>query len=133
MGKSFKEVIEEYYAEKKRRDDIESRKEHTAALERLARVLEETQSSNTPEDVQSVSFSDKDKLYFYEVLSPYIPKESLDLLFGNLKTIKCRELKRVWFDKYFNGKIAMKTFFNLCAAVVPERKGEHGWNYNNFK
>lgn len=80
--------------------------------------------------VKNTDFPDK---LFFEILSPYIPEESLDLLFGNLKTIKCRELKRVWFDKYFNGKIAMKTFFNLCAAVVPERKGEHGWNYNNFK
>lgn len=126
MGKSFREIIEEYYAERKRREEIESRKENTAALERLARALEKTQS---PEGVYSVD----GKRCFYEALSPYIPEDSLDLLFGQLQEIECRNLKRVWYNKYCQNKMPMTDFFELCTNVVPHRKSERGWTYGNFQ
>ena len=72
---------------------------------------------------------------FFEVLSPVL-KESLDLLLGQLPEIKCGDLKRFWYDRYFpKGKYGMTAiqFFELCADVVPWRKGERGWNYQNFK
>ena len=69
----------------------------------------------------------------FEMLSPYIPKASLDLLLEQLPTIMCRDLKRFLFDRYYRCNMSMKEFFGICESIVPQRKGTKGWNYENFK
>lgn len=87
-------------------------------------------------DRWATGFVPESEKMFFETLSPYIPKDSLDLLFEQLPEINAADLKRDWYNKYFpkrkNGMTA-KRFFNLCTEVVPWRKIEHGWNYENFK
>ena len=58
---------------------------------------------------------------------------NMDIFFVSLKTIKGKELKAI-FDKAFaKSNVAFKNFFADCAAIVPERKGERGWNYEAIK
>lgn len=82
--------------------------------------------------VKNTDFPDK---MFFEKLSPYIPKDSLDLLFGKLPEIKAKDLKRDWYEntKYKIAKnIGQREFFKLCSGVVPHRKGQKGWNESTF-
>ncbi len=72
---------------------------------------------------------------FFEVLSPYIPKESLDLLFSQLEVIRAMDLCKIWFKnpKYRLWKnFGQREFFKLCSDVVPHRKGQVGWSESSF-
>lgn len=59
--------------------------------------------------------------------------EDMETFFISLKTIKGRELKGI-FDKCFvKSDVTLKDFFADCEKIVPERKGERGWNYEAIK
>lgn len=81
-------------------------------------------------DAQDIESDDET---FRDKMSLFIPEDKINLLLVQLPAIKCADLKRFWFNRYFNGKISMKDFFAICESVVPGRKGEKGWTYNNFK
>lgn len=89
-------------------------------------VVEETEAKekDTPQVLQAKeAFRLKYDGYF----------DDIEAFFELLKTIKARELKSIYDNKKL-GKVLDKTaFFNACKEIVPERKGERGWSYDNFK
>lgn len=74
---------------------------------------------------------------FIERLSVYMDDDKIDILLKALPTITPADLKQLWYNRYIksNKKYSMtaKSFFNLCEKMVPKRKGERGWDDNNFK
>ena len=58
---------------------------------------------------------------------------NMDIFFEALKTMSGRDLKRMFDVDFKKSGIYFKTFFADCEKIVPERKGERGWNYNNIK
>lgn len=59
--------------------------------------------------------------------------KNIETFFVSLKTIKGRELKGM-FNKFFaKSDVTLKDFFADCETIVPERKGERGWNYEAIK
>lgn len=84
---------------------------------------EDTDTENSQESKEKAAFRLKYDRYI----------NNMDTFFVSLKTIKGRELKAI-FDKLFaKSNVAFKNFFADCAAIVPERKGERGWNYEAIK
>ena len=76
------------------------------------------------------SQSDKKK-EFRDILKDFLTEEEITKLLEQLPKISVLNLKR-WYDRYLQGKIGGKEFFDLCEDLVC-RTGERGWNYNNFK
>ena len=84
---------------------------------------EDTDTENSQESQERADFRLKYDRYI----------SNIDIFFESLKTIKVRELK-AFFDKSFaKSNVTLKNFFDDCTAIVPERKGERGWKYNNIK
>lgn len=63
--------------------------------------------------------------------SKYI--DDLDTFFVSLNTIKGKELKAIFNRKFAKSDVTLKDFFEACEKIVPERKGERGWNYEAVK
>lgn len=86
-------------------------------------AVKDTDTENSQESQERADFRLKYDRYI----------SNIDIFFESLKTIKVRELK-AFFDKSFaKSNVTLKNFFDDCAAIVPERKGERGWKYNNIK
>lgn len=73
----------------------------------------------------------KEKAAFRLKYDGYI--NNMDIFFVSLKTIKGKELKAIFDKSFAKSNVAFKNFFADCAAIVPERKGERGWNYEAIK
>lgn len=60
--------------------------------------------------------------------------ENIDSFFETLKTIKARQLKKIYDTKIKGSGRKGKAFLNDCLEIVPERKeGENRITYDNFK
>lgn len=59
--------------------------------------------------------------------------DDIETFFELLKTIKARPLKTIYEKNKLAKVSGIKEFFNACKEIVPERKGERGWNEENFK
>ncbi len=59
--------------------------------------------------------------------------EDMDTFLESLKTMKGKELRRFHAKTFASSSVSLKEFFNVCAELVPERKGEKGWNYEAIK
>lgn len=82
---------------------------------------EDTDTENSQESKEKAAF----RLKYGECT------DDMDAFFERLKTMSGRELVKTYYEKHF-AKIAknFKQFFNNeIQAIVPERKGERGWNY----
>lgn len=82
---------------------------------------EDTDTENSQENKEKAAF----RLKYGECI------DDMDAFFERLKTMSGRELVKTYYEKHF-AKIAknFKQFFNNeIQAIVPERKGERGWNY----
>lgn len=84
---------------------------------------EDTDTENSQES--------KEKAVFCLKYDGYI--DNMDIFFVSLKTIKGKELKAIFDKSFAKSNVAFKDFFADCAAIVPERKGERGWNYEAIK
>lgn len=84
---------------------------------------EDTDTENSQES--------KEKAAFRLKYDGYI--NNMDIFFVSLKTIKGKELKAIFDKSFAKSNVAFKNFFADCAAIVPERKGERGWNYEAIK
>ena len=58
--------------------------------------------------------------------------DDMDTFLVSLKNKKGKALK-AFYDKHIKPIVTFKEFFADCAAIVPERKGERGWNYEAIK
>lgn len=85
-------------------------------------VIEEegTDTENSQESKEKAAF----RLKYGECI------DDMDAFFERLKTMSGREFAIFYYKKHF-AKSAQnfKQFFNEIQAIVPERKGERGWNY----
>lgn len=82
---------------------------------------EDTDTENSQESKEKAAF----RLKYGECI------DDMDAFFERLKTMSGRELVKTYYEEHF-AKIAknFKQFFNNeIQAIVPERKGERGWNY----
>lgn len=59
--------------------------------------------------------------------------ENVETFLESLKEIKGKELKAVFNRQFGKSNISLKDFFADCETIVPERKGEKGWNYEAVK
>lgn len=90
-------------------------------------VVEETEAKekDTPQVLQA---KEEFKLTYGEYI------ENIDSFFETLKTIKARQLKKIYDTKIKGSGRKGKTFLNDCLGIVPERKeGENRITYDNFK
>lgn len=54
----------------------------------------------------------------------------IDAFFAKLKAMDGKDLVKTYYKKHFEKSAKnFKQFFNEIQAIVPERKGERGWNY----
>ena len=84
---------------------------------------EDTDTENSQESQEKAAFRLKYDRYI----------SNIDTFFVSLKTIKGKELKAIFDNLFAKSNVAFKNFFADCAAIVPERKGERGWNYEAIK
>lgn len=84
---------------------------------------EDTDTENSQESKEKAAF----RLKYDEYIN------NMDIFFVSLKTIKGKELKAIFDKSFAKSNVAFKDFFADCAAIVPERKGERGWNYEAIK
>lgn len=84
------------------------------------------------EDTDTENFQEsREKAAFRLKYDRYI--NDIDTFFASLKTIKGKELKAIFDKSFAKSNVAFKMLFADCAAIVPERKGERGWNYEAIK
>lgn len=85
----------------------------------------EAKEKDTPQVLQA-------KAEFKLTYGEYI--ENIDSFFETLKTIKARQLKKIYDTKIKGSGRKGKTFLKDCLEIVPERKeGENRITYDNFK
>ena len=56
-----------------------------------------------------------------------------DMFIEKLETVTPKEFKSIYSKSVRRLEISLKDFFDDCISIVPERKGERGFNYNNIK
>jgi len=104
-------------------------------IELMREVQEAIRNYFNPRNDPVESFLDKLSKYHIpkDDFLRYLSSQNINILLNELPTIKAADLKRNWFVKYKLVNVIYGTdFFDLCESVV-NRKGERGWNYENFK
>lgn len=82
---------------------------------------EDTDTENSQESKEKAAF----RLKYGECI------DDMDAFFERLKTMSGREFVITYYQKHFakSAKNFKQFFNNEIQAIVPERKGERGWNY----
>lgn len=82
---------------------------------------EDTDTENSQESKEKAAF----RLKYGECI------DDMDAFFERLKTMSGREFAITYYEKHFvkSAKNFKQFFNNEIQAIVPERKGERGWNY----
>lgn len=82
---------------------------------------EDTDTENSQESKEKAAF----RLKYGECI------DDMDAFFERLKTMSGREFAITYYKKHFakSAKNFKQFFNNEIQAIVPERKGERGWNY----
>lgn len=91
-------------------------------LQEIGEIEEEdTDTENSQENKEKAAFRLKYGECIYDI----------DAFFERLKTMSGREFVKTYYEKHFAKSAEnFKQFFNNeIQAIVPERKGERGWNY----
>lgn len=83
------------------------------------------------EEEEDTDTENKEKAAFRQKYGKYI--KDMEAFFYLLKTIEPRRLKPIFDKEFARSDIKFKPFFDDCTAIVPWRRGEKNWNYNNAR